>query len=172
MEPIVSAATKVGIAAAVIILVLFRTREIPRDRLGLVRPPIALSLLFVAIYLLWMVASNAAINWRGPWEFAPWLAAPPLASAMRLLAVCLLGPIAEELIFRGWFFGLLLDRFGAAIAIVATALGWALLHYAYSWPVILVIIVDGILLGAARWRTRSVFVPIVMHALYNLYAVW
>jgi membrane protease YdiL (CAAX protease family) len=38
--------------------------------------------------------------------------------------------------------------------------------------VIAIIVVDGILLGLARWRTGSVFVPIVMHALYNLYAIW
>jgi membrane protease YdiL (CAAX protease family) len=40
------------------------------------------------------------------------------------------------------------------------------------WAVILVIVVDGILLGLARWKTRSVSPPMVMHALYNLYAIW
>ena len=129
-------------------------------------------LLFLAIYLAWMFASDAAIYWRGPWDWRPWVEAPLPASAMRVIAVCLLGPIAEELIFRGWLFGLVQNRFGTAPTIVATAIGWALLHYSYSWQVILVIAVDGILLGVARWRTGSVFAPIVMHALYNLYAIW
>jgi len=39
-------------------------------------------------------------------------------------------------------------------------------------PVIGVIFVDGLLLGLARWKTRSLFPPIVMHMLYNLYAIW
>ena len=91
---------------------------------------------------------------------------------MRVLAVCLLGPIAEELIFRGWLFGLVQKCFGTAPTIVVTAVGWALLHYSYSWQVILVIAVDGILLGVARWRTGSVFAPIVIRVFYNLYAIW
>lgn len=172
MSPIASAAVKVGLAGGACILVLFRTRDLPREELGLVRPPLALSLLFVALYLGWMLASDAAIGWRGPWDWRPWIEPPLAASAMRVLAVGILGPIAEELIFRGWFFGLLEKRIGVAATIPLTAVGWALLHYSYGWQVILVIVVDGLLLGLARWKTRSVFPPIVMHALYNLYAIW
>jgi len=172
VSPIASAATKVAISGAVTCVVLFRTRSVPRDELGLVRPPVGLSLLFLAIYLAWMFASDTVLHWRGPWDWRPWVEAPLPASAMRVLAVCLLGPIAEELIFRGWFFGLVQKRFGTAPTILVTAVGWALLHFSYSWRVILVIAVDGILLGVARWRTGSVFAPIVMHALYNLYAIW
>lgn len=172
MNPIGSAALKVGISAAVIAVVLFRTRNIPREELGFVRAQVGASLAFVLAYLAWMVASDAAIHWRGPWDFRPWMAAPLAASAMRVLAVALLGPIAEELIFRGWFFGLLQNRVGAHLTIFLTAAGWGLLHYSYTWGVILVIIIDGILLGLARWRTGSVYVPILMHALYNLYAIW
>jgi membrane protease YdiL (CAAX protease family) len=50
--------------------------------------------------------------------------------------------------------------------------GWALLHWSYSWAVIGVIVIDGLLLGAARARTGSVVPPIIMHALYNIYAIW
>jgi len=163
---------KVALAAGVSGIVLFRTRSLPREELGLVRPPIAISALFVLVYLGWMLASDAAIHWRGPWNWRPWLEAPLAASAMRIVAVGILGPIAEELIFRGWSFGLLQKRVGTFATIVVTATGWALLHYTYGWAVILVIVVDGILLGLARWKTRSVFPPMVMHALYNLYAIW
>ena len=37
---------------------------------------------------------------------------------------------------------------------------------------IAIIFVDGLILGLARWRTRSVFAPAAMHMLYNLYAIW
>jgi membrane protease YdiL (CAAX protease family) len=172
VSPIGSAATKAAIAGGAIALVLFRTRKLPREESGIVRAPIWPSLLLTAVYLAWMFLTDATLHWRGPWNWQPWIEAPLLASALRVLAVCILGPTAEELIFRGWFFGWLEPRIGAALTILVTAAGWAVLHYDYPWQVILVILVDGILLGLARWRTRSVFPPIVMHLLYNLYAIW
>lgn len=172
MGPIQSAALKVALAAAAIILLLVRTRKVGREELGILAPPPWASVLFVAAYLAWMFGSDALFQWRGPCDWQPWVKAPLAASAMRVLAVGILGPVAEELIFRGWFFGILQKRVGAGLAIIATAVGWALLHYSYTWTVIGVIIVDGLILGLARLRTRSVFPPIVMHALYNLYAIW
>lgn len=167
-----SAAGKVALAGGALAFVLFRTRNIPREELGLIRPPPLISAAMLALYIAWMLASNAAIHWRGPWDFTPWLQAPVLASVLRLCAVSLLGPIVEELIFRGWFYSVLDKRVGAGIAIPVTSVTWALLHYSYGWAVVLVIVVDGILLGIARWRTKSVYTPMVMHALYNFYAIW
>jgi membrane protease YdiL (CAAX protease family) len=172
MSAITSATLKVALSAGVVAVVLFRTRKLPREELGLVRPHLGLSAGFIVLYLAWMLASEAAIHWRGPWDLRPWIETPLAAAAMRVLAVSLLGPIAEELVFRGWFFGLLTKRVGTLLTIIATAVGWALLHYTYTWTIILVVLVDGILLGMARWKTRSVYVPIVMHALYNFYAIW
>lgn len=172
MSPIESAAAKAGIAAAAIAIVLVRTRSLPRDELGFVRPPLLPAVTIAALFLAWMAGTDALMDWRGPWDFRPWLAAPLLASILRVLAVGILGPIAEELIFRGWFLGVLMKRIGTPLAILVTAAGWAALHYEYSWAVLGVILVDGLLLGLARWRTRSVYPPIAMHILYNLYAVW
>ena len=171
LSPVASGAAKAGLALFVIALILFRTRHIPREDRGLVWPRLLPTLLFVAVYLAWMFASDAVIHWRGPWDFSTWRAAPLLASALRVLAVAMLGPIAEELIFRGYLLGRL-QRFGPAIAILVTATVWTALHYFYPLPVLAVILMDGILLGLARWKTGSVVPPIIMHALYNLYAVW
>jgi membrane protease YdiL (CAAX protease family) len=172
MSPIASAAVKAGIAGAAIALVLVRTRKLPREDLGFTRPALLPAAAILVVYLAWMLGTNAVLDWRGPWDFRPWLAAPLAASVLRVLAVGFLGPIAEELIFRGWFFGVLLKKAGPALAILITAAGWAALHYAYGLAVLGVILVDGLLLGLARWRTKSVYPPIVMHILYNLYAIW
>ena len=172
MNPIESAAAKAGIAACAIVLLLVRTRKLPREELGFVHPPLLPALLILIVYLGWMLGTDALMHWRGPWDFRPWLAAPLAASVLRVLAVGFLGPVAEELIFRGWFLGVLLKKTGPAVAILATAAGWAALHYAYGLEVLGVILVDGLLLGLARWRTKSVYPPIVMHMLYNLYAIW
>jgi membrane protease YdiL (CAAX protease family) len=69
-------------------------------------------------------------------------------------------------------FALLNKRVSTPLTIAITAIGWAVLHYFYGAAVVLVIVVDGILLGLARWKTGSVYTPIAMHALYNLYAIW
>ncbi|HKU92166.1 MAG TPA: CPBP family intramembrane glutamic endopeptidase [Sphingomicrobium sp.] len=175
MSAIVSAATKVAISGGVVALILFRmSRAKNRDLgwFGIVRPELLPTAIFAVVYLGWMLASDQAIHWRGPWDFRPWQSAPLLASAMRVLAVCLLGPMAEELLFRGVIFSWLKERIPLTLTIVLTAVGWALLHWSYSWAVIGVIVIDGILLGAARARTGSVVPPIIMHALYNLYAIW
>ena len=172
MSPVGSAAMKAAIAGGAVALVLVRTRKLPRDVLGLVRPSVGAAPLLILVYLGWMLGTDAVIHWRGPWDWQPWREAPLLASVLRVLAVCILGPTAEELIFRGWGFGMLRPRIGTALTILLTAASWAVLHYTYSWAVIGVIFVDGLLLGLARWKTRSVFPPIVMHMLYNLYAIW
>ena len=175
MSAIVSAATKVAISGGVVALIMFRmSRAKDRDLgwFGIVRPELLPTAIFAVVYLGWMLASDQAIHWRGPWDFRPWQSAPLLASAMRVLAVCLLGPMAEELLFRGVIFSWLKERIPLTLTIVLTAVGWALLHWSYSWAVIGVIVIDGILLGAARARTGSVVPPIIMHALYNLYAIW
>src|SRR5690349_3274001 len=66
VNAIESAAVKVGLSAGVSLWVLFRTRNLPREELGIARPPIWISALFVIAYLGWMLASDAAIHWRGP----------------------------------------------------------------------------------------------------------
>jgi membrane protease YdiL (CAAX protease family) len=173
MTPIESALVKAAVAGAAIVLVLVKTKNMSREDLGLVRPrALPLTLAIMLLYFGWMLGTNALLGWRGPWDWTPWLAAPLLASVLRVLAVGILGPIAEELIFRGWFFGLLGKRIGVAATLLLTAAGWTLLHYDYGWAVLGVILVDGLLLGLARLVSRSVYPPIVMHILYNLYAVW
>lgn len=175
MSPVQSAFVKVARSAVFLGLVtarLLRSKQ-PREHWGLVAPThLAATAALMAIYLAWMLGTDFVTHWRGPWDFASWRAAPVAASAMRVLAVCMLGPAAEELIFRGLLFGLLKDRIGVPATIAVTAVGWALLHYTYAWWVIAIIVVDGLLLGVARWRTGSVAVPIGIHMLYNLYAIW
>ena len=89
------------------------------------------------------------------------------------LAVGILGPTAEELVFRGVLFSrLMTTRLGPVGTIVLLALVWSAIHTSYELRVIAVIFVEGLILGAARWKTGSVIPPILMHIVWNLYAVW
>jgi membrane protease YdiL (CAAX protease family) len=174
MDPIASAAMKAGLGATGVVVLSIRMERSnrPLSWFGVTAPPIVPTLGFLAVYLAWMLGSDALTHWRGPWDFRTWQQAPLLASALRLLAVCVLGPVVEELLFRGIIFSWLRERVNVGLTIGATALGWSLLHYDFAWWVIAIIFVDGVILGLARWRTRSVFAPAVMHMLYNLYAIW
>jgi membrane protease YdiL (CAAX protease family) len=161
------------IAIVAVLLVAKHRRLSLRENLGLIPPRPAQAALWLAIYLAWMLATNLIMDWRGPWDFSPWARSPMIINVLRVLAVGILGPIAEELIFRG----LLYDRFsrtrlGATTTIVILAAIWAGIHFSYPPGVIALLFVDGLLLGFARRQTGSIIVPILMHVAWNLYAIW
>ncbi len=91
---------------------------------------------------------------------------------LRVLAIGILGPAAEELVFRGILFARLLKPIGPAATIVATAAAWAALHYGYNWLTLSQVFGDGLILGLARHQSRSTNVPIAMHAVGNLFSIY
>ncbi|MHB8453727.1 MAG: CPBP family intramembrane glutamic endopeptidase [Acidiferrobacterales bacterium] len=85
------------------------------------------------------------------------------------IAMIIAAPVFEELFFRAFLLqGLRQSKIGTAGAVVVTALVWAIAHSQYSGSEILEVFIFGVVLGAARVRTRSVYPPIAMHALANL----
>jgi membrane protease YdiL (CAAX protease family) len=85
-----------------------------------------------------------------------------------LIAVIILTPIGEEILFRGFLFrGWLRNPGDARAVIVATALLWAIIHVQYDWFVIAQIFAFGLLLGWLRWASGSVILTILLHALIN-----
>jgi len=90
--------------------------------------------------------------------------------AVRIVAIALLYPLAEEFFFRGVFLGVVRRKFGDLPAIVVPAIIFGVIHVQYGWP--LLIVADGLLFGLARVRTGSVYVPMAMHIIGNSYAVW
>jgi membrane protease YdiL (CAAX protease family) len=163
----------VPVVAGGALLVASRRRRLSwRDDLGIAPPPAARSAAWIAVWLAWMLGTDLAMGWRGPWDFGPWVRAGVLASALRVLAVGVLGPIVEELLFRGFLLHRLQVRMGTRGAVAVTAALWAAIHLGYPLPVVLLLFGSGLLLGAARVNCRSVIVPVVMHVIWNLYAVW
>lgn len=89
-------------------------------------------------------------------------------------AAVIVAPLWEELLFRGHLQSLVsgwLSRFGARpgawprwIAVVVTSLAFASIHPGWTTPMIFAL---SILLGYAYERTGNLWVPIVMHALFN-----
>jgi len=88
------------------------------------------------------------------------------------IVICVVAPIAEELLFRGFFYkGLSRSRLGVAGAIIVTSLCWAIIHLQYDIFIIATIFVHGLVLGTARAKTRSVVPAILMHVAINLVAM-
>jgi membrane protease YdiL (CAAX protease family) len=77
----------------------------------------------------------------------------------------ILGPIAEELYFRGFVFGSYLRSRGPLVAYGATSLLFAALHL--NLPALLPILVLSLILCYAYQRTGSIVPGIVGHALNN-----
>ncbi len=90
--------------------------------------------------------------------------------AIGLFAV-LLGPLFEELIFRGFLFPLLRKTFGAVGGVLGAAIPFALLHgpqYEWHWQHLLLLTLAGSAFGAMRQWRGSTAASALLHASYNL----
>ena len=54
---------------------------------------------------------------------------------------------------------------------VVCAAEWAAMHVQYDWRTMAMIFAAGLVLGVAREKSCSTFVPIVLHVLGNLYSI-
>ncbi len=80
------------------------------------------------------------------------------------------GPLVEELAFRGFLQPLFARNLGAPAAIVAANLPFGILHYAEygnSWRHVVVITLAGVAFGAMRQWSGSTRASTLMHASYN-----
>lgn len=82
-----------------------------------------------------------------------------------------LGPLAEELIFRGFVQPLAVRTFGKWTGIALASAPFALLHgpqYAWNWQHVLLLFLASFVFGYTRHRTGSTAASTVVHATYNL----
>lgn len=86
------------------------------------------------------------------------------AFALNAFVTAVLGPIVEEVLFRGIGF-YLLAQFGQLAAIAVTAFAFALTHgILVGLPIFFII---GVGLGLIRSRTGSIYPPVLLHAGFN-----
>lgn len=148
----------------------------PRDYLGLKWPGLRQGLAWGLILL----ASNYGFRILVVKGFGMRLSAQdryqeigriPLFVPLLFVAVAILAPIFEELLFRGYLLeGLRRSRLGMVGAILLTASLWALLHG--DLPVrTLGLVLYGSLLALARLRTGSTYLTMLVHAITNVVAV-
>jgi membrane protease YdiL (CAAX protease family) len=86
------------------------------------------------------------------------------AYAANFVAVAFVGPVVEELVYRGAGMSLL-ARFGVPVAVVATAVAFGLGHgLRLALPAL---VLFGLVVALLRLRTRSVYPPMVVHCAFN-----
>jgi membrane protease YdiL (CAAX protease family) len=96
-------------------------------------------------------------------------------STVALVAVCVIvtviAPLAEELFFRGYFFGALRNWRGPWPAVLITGVVFGGIHAGSADPVFLVpLAIFGAMLCIVRWQTRSLLPCIALHAINNALA--
>lgn len=86
-----------------------------------------------------------------------------------LAGAIIVAPAGEEIMFRGFLFrGWARSDRTVWPAIVVISVLWAALHVQYDWTGILQIFVIGLFLGWIRWRSGSLLLTFLLHALFNL----
>ena len=94
----------------------------------------------------------------------------PLLVTLYGILVVIIGPLCEELVFRGFVMPLLIRSAGAVAGIVVTALLFGASHsFEYAdWRIILMVTAAGAAFGWRRYTTGSTIDAALMHAGFNL----
>jgi uncharacterized protein len=96
--------------------------------------------------------------------------ARPIDAYLTSVFAVTLGPLMEELFFRGFLYPVLQRRIGVPLAIFFTALPFGLMHlpqYGYAWGAALIIFLVGVALTTVRAATKSVAASFLVHVGYN-----
>ena len=93
-----------------------------------------------------------------------------LGAILLFIAVVILAPLGEEIIFRG-FLQQILEKHWKDVtqAILFTALIFSLIHMNPYWFVQIYFL--GIILGFLAWKTKSIIAPLILHSLNNSMAL-
>ena len=84
-------------------------------------------------------------------------------------ATIVIAPAGEEAMFRGFLFrGWVRSPRSVWPGIAAISILWAMLHIQYDWAGVLQIFIVGLFLGWMRWRSGSLVLTFLLHALFNL----
>ncbi|MBD5533555.1 MAG: CPBP family intramembrane metalloprotease [Lachnospiraceae bacterium] len=88
------------------------------------------------------------------------------SSAVSFIQVCLLAPMIEEILMRGFLLNGFIPRYGTAAALLLSSMLFAILHF--NMVQSLSAFLCGIVLGLLYLTTDSVLCCIIAHSIYNI----
>lgn len=92
---------------------------------------------------------------------------------LRVVAMVVSAPVAEELLFRGLIYHVVANTWLRDTgAIVVSAAAFAALHVQYGAAALLFVVIDGLFYGTVRYSTDSILLTIALHAAGNAYAAY
>jgi membrane protease YdiL (CAAX protease family) len=125
---------------------------------------LALTLLISLLLVAWLLEPVLGAGEEQGFDPTGWDADRAPAFVLNAVVTAGLGPLVEELLFRGIGF-YLFAQFGELAAVLVTASAFALVHgIAVGLPIFFII---GAGLGLIRSRTRSLYPAFLLHAAFN-----
>ncbi len=127
-----------------------------------------LSMLGVGVLMLGFDILGRYLPMPKTTPFDQFLARPSDAYLTVAFAVTL-GPLMEELFFRGFLYPVIARHTGVVWGILLTALPFGLIHYLQyrSWGAVLIVALVGVVLTTVRAMTKSVASSFLAHVGYN-----
>jgi len=161
------------IVIVLVVVVIIRLRRLPLiENLGLKVPDgrefLKWLLWYIPIVIIGEIIYFSTEGYKNAnvWDFAP------LVMVVKALTIGIVGPMVEELIYRGLMFQRIAEtRIGSIGALIATAIIFTAAHYRYDLSSILWVLVLGLYWGWVRYKTGSAIPTIVMHIIVNIIAV-
>lgn len=97
-------------------------------------------------------------------------ASGPAAAVGLGIAVVVIAPLVEELLYRGYLLGALTRRLPAAVAVVLASFAFMLLHAEVAnWVASICL---GVATGYCRVATRSIWPGLAVHVASNAFGLW
>lgn len=91
-----------------------------------------------------------------------------------IIAICVIAPLMEEIIFRGWLFQRLsCTKFGNIGAVGISSILFTLFHFQYNQITpIIILLIYSFVLGIVRLKTANINYTIIAHMISNSYVVF
>ncbi|PTX94989.1 hypothetical protein DB345_11840 [Spartobacteria bacterium LR76] len=146
------------------------TRMRLTERLGLLRPKLKASLIWLFVFFLVVAGLGYVIDSFLDTRSLEALRLMQLgrhSPVSFILCLCLFAPVAEELLFRGYAYTGWIRSMGWGLTALVSSLLFTAIHFQYGWAALAYVFVLGMLLALLRKLSGSVLPCIVLHSLAN-----
>ena len=127
----------------------------------------------IGILMLFMLASQILTYWldKTPLDFVDPLYQSVNSVWLLIIAMVIVAPIYEELVFRGLLWSAIKEQFptqrGTIIASILTSVIFAIIHLQYGLYEITTIVLLAMIFCYARIKSGSLLLPILLHIINN-----